>query len=366
MAIGFQIEGHSKGRSAAVQEGGSVGRYRPNGLITYQMPYETGNYTPIIATDEDGNIDLAIDGTTYAAVVENIHNGTDNTYWTASATVGTWTFDSVAQAYDGTKSIDGTGTTDGDIARFDGTTINPNSYTKFQAKLYFTSFPSVGNKALNVQFYNSSNVAVGNSINMYDYVNTSLLNTWQIVEIPLSDFDGLEEDVDRMDLTVVNTQGSPVDFYLDGIDLESKGGREFFLTPVKDEVTHITSLELSFVATSASTRNNDIDPTGFGFGSALTKGMIFKTNQTNYDQFSYTLTQNSDFFTFPGAEISHLYGDGTTAMFKFKLKYDTPLELNPNTRDYLSITVQDNLSSYGTIKFLGAGNILRRPDLTSI
>ena len=47
-----------------------------------------------------------------------IHDGTDSSYWTGSAINGTWDFSSTDQAYEGTKSVDGTNTVDGDIAQF--------------------------------------------------------------------------------------------------------------------------------------------------------------------------------------------------------------------------------------------------------
>jgi len=366
MAVGIQIEGHTKGRSAAVQAGESSARVRPNGVVAYTMPYEKPNYTPIFATAEDGTINLAIDGTAFSASVEGVHDGTDTALWTASATSGTWTFNSSAQAYDGTQSIDGTSTTNGAVARFDGTTLNPNDYSKFKVHVYISQFNSTGTKAVNIQMYNSSNVAVGSSVNILDYILPSVEDVWQLADIPLSDFGNLGTDVDRLDIQVVNTQGNPIDFYLDALEFVSVGGREFFIRPVNNEVTMINKLEMSFLATDSATRTNDIDPSGFGFGSAISNGMVFRSTQVTYTPFEYTLTRNFDFYVFPGADVGHVKGDGTTAMFKHKLEYPTPIELNPKTGDYLSMRVNDDLSSYGEIYFAASGTILRKPDLESL
>lgn len=366
MAVGFQIEGHSKGRSAEVQAGSSKSRARPNGLVTYQMPFEVENFAPITATAVDGSTNLAIDGTAFAASVVNVHNGIDNVYWTATATSGTWTFNSVTQAFDGTRSIDGSATVNGATAQFDGTTLNPNDYSRFKVRVYISQFNSTGTKALNIQMYDSTNTAVGNPVDILDYISPAIENVWQLADIPLSDFGNLGTDVDRLDIIVVSTQGNPIDFYLDALEFESVGGREFFIRPVNDETTHIHSMEMVFKATDAATRTNDVSPNGFGFGSALPIGVVYKASQATYTPFEYTLTENFDFFRFPGAETGPVIGDGTTAMFKHLLKYDTPVELNPRTGDYLSIRVNDDLSAYGTIYFTASASVLRKPDLTSI
>lgn len=366
MAVGFNIEGHTRGITAAVQRGDTVARERPNGLVVYSSPYEIPNYTPITAVDVDGLSNLGIDGTVFAASELNVHNGTDAVYWAATATTGSWVFNSIDQAFTGTKSISGVSTVDGDTARFDGTIFNPNNYISLNFRVYISQFNSTGTKSVNVQLYTSSNTATGGTVNLLEYVLPSQEGVWQLASVPLSAFGDLGTDVARLDIVVGNTQGNPIDFYLDDIQFISGGGREFRISPVDNEVCSIYTLDLVVLSTDTTTRINDINPVGFLFGAALTEGIVFKTNQINYRPFSYTLTRNFDLITFPGGSTSGVYGDGTTAMLKFTLTYPDPVELNPKTGDSLSIIVNDDLSSYGEIYFQASASTLRKPDLTSI
>lgn len=367
MAVNFEITGGGSSLTADVVDGGIPSRSRPNGLVVYTTPYEVDNYEAITGADVDGNTNLAINGTAYAATVENIHNGIDNAYWTSSATTGTWTFNSATQAHSGTNSISGVATVGGDVARFDApASIDSADYEFMIGWIYITSLGTGGGtKALNVQVYNSSDVALGNTVNIYDYVNLAQLNVWQKFEIPLSDFGSLGNDLDRMDLLVVNTSGQAVDFYLDDWTIESVGGREFFIKPTNSELTHITKLEFTIAATDATTRDNDLNPIGFGFGSALTNGLKFKRNQTGYPVVDYDIMNNLQMLSFPGAKLEWLIGDGTTAAVKFSLNYPVALELNNLNNDYLSITVADNLSSNISITFTAVAHTVRKPDLTS-
>ena len=168
MSAKFEITGGGRNKTASVVQGGTPNRDRPTGLVVYSDDYEVRNYEGIFATDIDGNTNLAIDGTAYPAQEDNIHNGIDNAYWTASATSGTWTFNSATQAHTGTNSISGTATVNGNVARFDrASSIDPTDYIRLEGWIYISSAGTGGGtKALNVQLYNSSNVALNGAVNI--------------------------------------------------------------------------------------------------------------------------------------------------------------------------------------------------------
>ena len=369
MSARVLVGGNGKHSYADMIEGGTGSRQRPNGLAVYSNPYEVETYAQTYAVDTDGSPSMNIDGTAFPANTDNIHNGTDTAYWTASATVGTWTFNSAAQAFSGTLSIDGTATVNGDIAQFDrATSIDPADYIRLKGAAYISgSGTGGGTKALTIQFYNSSNVAVGSSVNLYNYINTATLNSWQEFVIPLSDFGNIGNDVDRLDLTVINTSGQPIDFYLDELYVEGSGGRTFKILPINNELTRIYELEMTVVDQHGGTAATafDLTPTNFGWISALTEGLEFSRDASPFEPVSFTINNNIDFITLPGVHLIPEFADATNGVFKVKFSYSVPLELNPLTNDCIAFTVRDDLSGITSLTFGASATVIRKPDLTS-
>ena len=74
---------------------------------------------------------------TFGGAPEEVHDGTDNAYWTGTAISGTWTFDSTDQANTGTKSIDGTDTVNNSIAQLaKGASLDVTSYVAITGYIY--------------------------------------------------------------------------------------------------------------------------------------------------------------------------------------------------------------------------------------
>lgn len=363
------IGGNGRHTYADLVEGSRGARTRPSGLSVYTTDYEVETYFQTYAIDEDGSIFMNIDGTAYPTAEENIHNGTDTAYWTASATSGTWTFNSVTQAFDGSQSIDGTATTNGAIAQFDkASSVDPTQYILFQGALYISGTGTGGGtKALTVQFYNSSNVAVGSAINLYDYITVDSQNTWQVFSIPLSVFGTLGNDIDRMDLQVINTSGQPIDFYIDALKFVGSGGRVFTLSPIENQLTKIYELEMTYEGAHGATAATafDLTTTEFGWISGLTEGLEFSRQISGFDTRSITLNTNVDFAIIPGFKFEPVFADGTNGVMKAKFIYSKPLELNPLTGDKIIFVVKDDLSSITTLTFGASATVVRKPDLTS-
>lgn len=370
MSARVLIGGNGRHTYADLIEGGTSARRRPSGLSVYSSNYEVETYFQTYATDVDGSTLMNIDGTAFAPTVENVHNGTDNAYWTASATAGTWTFNSATQAHSGSFSIDGTATANGSIARLDAAApIDPADFIQFVGSAYISgSGTGGGTKSLTLQFYNSSNVAVGNAVNLYAYVNINSLNAWQDFAIDLGDFGVLGNDVDRLDLTVINTNGQAVDFYLDDMFISSAGGREFKLIPIEGELTKIYEIEMTLVGAHGATAATafDLNPNGFGFGAALTEGLVFTRNISGFVSRSVTLMDNKGFAIIPGFKFEPVFADATNGVMKAKFTYSQPLELNPLTGDNISLVVQDDLSGITSLTFGASATVVRKPDLTSI
>ena len=364
MSISVNIGGNGRTAHATIIEGGSESRKRPVGLAVYTDSYNVEYYRPVEASDVSGSTSLNVDGTAFPADTDNVHNGIDTAYWTASATVGTWVFNSVTQAHTGTNSIDGTATVNGSIARFDrASSINPTDYEFLGGWIYISAAATGGGtKALNVQLYNSANAAIGASVDIYNYVDTTTLNTWQEFKIPMIAFGtSLGNDLDRLDLVVINTAGQPFDFYLDDLQFAEVGGRAFTIEADQGTHTNIYSLELTFVGTTTVTGTNQLNPLGFGFGSALPVGIRFGIKVGSFLTLERDLKTNADILSFPGADLKFLAGNGTTAIMKATLPFRVPVELNHTIDDYLRITVRDDLSGLLDLKFAAATTLIYDP-----
>lgn len=364
MSISVNIGGNGRTAHATIIEGGSDSRKRPVGLAVYTEKYDVEYFQPVEASDIDGSVSLNIDGTAFPADTDNVHNGIDTVYWTASATAGTWVFNSVTQAHTGTNSIDGTATVNGSIARFDrASSINPSDYEFLSGWVYISAAATGGGtKSLNVQLYNSANAAIGASVDIYNYVDTTTLNTWLEFKIPMVAFGtNLGNDLDRLDLVIINTAGQPFDFYLDDLQFTEVGGRAYTIRADQGTHTNVYALELTFLDNTTVVGTNQLNPLGFGFGSALAAGLLFRMQVGAVLTLEKSLKTNADILSFPGAELNFLAGNGTTAIMKATLPFRVPVELNHTIDDYLRITVRDDLSGLLDLKFAAATTLIYDP-----
>lgn len=365
MAVNVNIGGNGRTAHATIIEGGSSSRYRPVGLAVYTQKHDIEYYDTVFATDVAGATNLALDGTSYVADTEDVHNGIDNAYWTASATVGTWTFNSAAQAHTGTNSIDATATVNGDVARFDaGASIVPSEYEYLEGWIYITgSGTGGGTKSINVQLYDSSNNPIGGSRNIVDYVNIDTLNSWQQFQIPLLDFGlNLGGDLDRLDIVIVNTSGQPIDFYLDDMRFTETGGRSFKVISPDDTHLNVYTLDLTIVDGTTVTGTDAFNPVGFGFGSALTTGLLFRVFVEGSKNKEYVVKTNADFLSFPGASLNLVAGNGTNGIMKLRFQYPAPLELNHTVDDRMELIVRDDLSGLTSMVAAAGTTRLYKPD----
>jgi hypothetical protein len=119
MAVKGNISDPQTGQEAQVHKPKNLGFLNPGGLVVYSEPRKV--FVPEIRffAAASGAIDMNIDPTG-SGTDENIHNGLDNTYWTASNLVGAnFVFNSTDQANGGTQSIDATATVNNDAALFE-------------------------------------------------------------------------------------------------------------------------------------------------------------------------------------------------------------------------------------------------------
>jgi len=159
--------------------------------------------TPPIPEDQlEVQLVLVEAGSTQPTVLsENIYlddpttNWTFSTYTTGAAT-GSINFAGTNSPKQGVNDIEAS--TDARLgARFvRDTSFDPYQYTMFSVWVRFTGTAVATNKSLNVRFENSAGTLVGSNVNLFSFgLSRSILNTWQLVVVPITAFGALPATV---------------------------------------------------------------------------------------------------------------------------------------------------------------------------
>jgi hypothetical protein len=340
------IDGFKNFIADVVQDGGE------GGLVVYTKPrYRTEGVVRAFFNPNIG-INMNVDGSSSPALIENVHNGGDNAYWTGSAITGTWDFASTTQAKTGAQSIDGTGTINNDQARLDkGSTLSLSSYTVLTGWIYVGSWPTQGTKEVRLQFEDAAQATVGVTVNMSDYIDTALINSWQRFIIPLTDFNAAGATIQSVIVTTIDLGGQPApDYYLDDIQItDATAGTEFVLEPEAGEKLYITNIKvlLEDVYNEALTvGGHPVALDSFMGVPALSNGITFAHIRDNDVVFNFLFTNLRDAFRSPNIGDIQSGNDGTNTWLSYNFKIDNRggLLLDSKLNDKLVITIRDDLS----------------------
>lgn len=343
MALRTHITDPGSGQEARVHKPVNLGFENPAGAVVYTERRKT--FEPLVQffAADSGAIDMAIDGST-GGTPENIHDGEDTSYWTASALSGTWDFSSATQANDGTQSIDATGTVNNDEALFeDGTSISMSTYTSLGGAVYITSWPGTGTKEVEIEA-RLNGVVVGNSVNLSSYVTTGTQNVWQTFTIPKADMGLTSDTVDELVIRTIDIGGGePPNYFLDSLLWnEAAGGTatEYAVRAQQGTNRFATGFSI-FMADTVTEAAATAYDTILGV-PALSNGILFTRQSGQRILFSSPLRQLSDFIQSYGGGTFTTGGDGTNRWIKIESAFDPPIRLRED--DYMSMVVRDDLS----------------------
>lgn len=342
MAGQFKIKGGPNVEEAHVIE---RERHDP-GLMVYNHPADQYEWGSALLSNNtfatSANINPAGSPT-----LTLIHNGGDNVGWTAAAVSGGgFDFTSTAQAFDGTQSIDATVSVNNDIAGFTAPSpLNPQLYGTLQLRVYITAFATQGNKDVEFQ-WESTGAPVGNAVSIKPYCDTTLFNTWQLVNIPISDF-GLSTTpaIDELTIKTVDTgPGLPPDYYLDAINLTQAGadGTESFIwRPGYDEDYNLVGLTLRAYNSS----KQKLAPTEFFGLAALTNGCVLNYRDKNRVFLSLIFRDVWDMLRI-GSATGEVVPDNSTGA-TFGLRFNIPSDqfrVDGSKDQYIELIVRDDLT----------------------
>jgi hypothetical protein len=288
----------------------------------------------------------------------NIHNGIDNVYWAASAITGVlkWDFNSNVQAHTGIYSIDGSSTLNGDESQYDkGSDQNLTGYTSLAGWIYITGWPTTGTKEVQIYGWDVGVGQVGNVIDIGDYVDTTIFNTWLKFVIPLSNIGLTNQTIDAIRIKTVSLgAGSAPSYYLDDIKIqENELPIEYVVEPASDTWLYVDQINivmadaLNTVLTDASMWN--ISYNKFLGISELPAGLFYQEYHDEKVTLTAVFHHLLDFLQMPNTNILNAGCDGTNAWFSLSEIFGSPILLKSETTDKLVFSIRDDMS--GLLRF---------------
>lgn len=340
MTINVEIQGvDSEGRVARASV---VKKNGNHGIVAYTAPlHPLQSATFALSNSTYGrsmNQSVPFSGTPV-----NIHDGTDNAYWTATALSGTWTFDSTAQNHTpaGTMSIDATSTNNNREAQIEAPSpVDVNAYDSLVGWIYITGWSTAGS-AKNVELrLRLAGADVGVSVDISRYVDVGLFGEWQQFIIPITDF--ASGTIDQLVIKTVDIGGGPPpDYYLDDITLQESGGfLDFSYAPPPDKRFTVTSISTVIVdnVTELVARN----PLALLGAGKLTNGILLRFDVADQVVQSLPVRCVEDLAKFANVNPVDTFSDNVNTMLK--AVGNTEIKLDGRNRDSMTYRVQDDLS----------------------
>ena len=323
----------------------------------------------------DMNIGRTVDNT------ENVNDGTDNAYWTATAIVGgKWTIDSTDQNHTalGTKSIKYDNGNINDILQITkGSDFTATGYNDLIIWIYVDKDWKIGDSIVVYGWDTGAGVMVGNSTPLEDYFSFNVYDVWHKITIPLSDMTLTGETLDAIRIEIIAEEGKSPKMYLDDIAFEGTddepGAGEFIIKPELGTWLHVHSFSYiiaddSFDSTIDGGVDNVTSPTlpNIPYNTllgvaALSSGILYQRVVNEEVQFSVTIKQISDILQLAGAKVVSQGSAGTTGTWiTIKNEILEPIILKAENQDKLKFVVNDNLSGLDLLRITADCKIEKR------
>ena len=337
MSLQTTLTGSGHGREVDVHSASTpVTDY--NGLVVYTEELMTRRFFDVALASDDGinlNTNPVVSGTPTL-----VHNGTDTVAWTASASTGSWTFDSTAQAYAGTKSVDATSANDNDVAVFTApSAVATSGINEVTMWVYVSKWTTNGTKNVNIGFRNGG-ADIGNTVGLDAYININNLGVWQRAVIPFNAFNVALANIDALTVAISAAGGPAPDVYLDNIELSTGTSSETFKSgPQKESIWEIHSFHLTLVATGTALNYNEF----LGL-AGLTNGILLQAFRQEAPT-TYSAMDLAELLAIPAVEHTLIQGTSNTTLTLSIPFPDRTFFLHGNEDDFVGIVVRDDLSS---------------------
>lgn len=337
-----------------------------NGIVVATHPLNTYENTLQFFTSNiygiDMNISISVDET------ENVHNGLDNVYWTASVVVGKkWTISSGDQANTGVSSIKYDDGDAGDTLQIDrGSDITLTDYDFIVMFIYIEKNWATEDSISIYGWDTGTGTKVRNSVNLEDFFSSTTFKVWHKISIPLSSLGLIGETLDSIRIEINTVSGKSPKFYMDDIRFEGLIGEtgEFIIKPEIGTWLHVHNISVAIADNIEGTVTDGTMP-GLSYNkllgeNALSNGIIFQTLTDVKITGSLVIRQLSDFLEKPGTIIYNQISDGTNTFITVLQENVVPQILKSEERNSIKITISDDLSGLLLLRASISGKIERR------
>lgn len=350
MPVKVLIVDPKTGKQAVIQDDGDQ-----SALVVATRSLKEFNNRPFYFITSEGSKDLNV-AVTFGGTPEKVHDGIDSVLWTGSSIQGAkFTFNSALQNHTaaGATSVQIDNATVDDVLQFaKGSDLNCTGYSAITLWVYVDKDWISGDSVSLYGWNTDTGLQVGDAINLEEYFDFSIIDTWQKIAIGLTDMGAVATSttLDALRLRIVSQAGiKGPKFYIDDIQFEETGSPvDFIVEPRPGTWLYIETFDITVVdaydATLASNSMPKISHSGFLGISSLTIGLQAKRVQDDVVVFSATFKNFIDFMGLPKTRLVGCGSDGTDTWIKTSQEMAQPLILKSENADKFVYTVRDDLS----------------------
>lgn len=363
MAVNAHIIGKDKKQADIIEKDGKRGIYVVSNDLKNLKNRSSFFVNPSYGSNM--NRDFSI-----VQTAENVHNGNDNTYWTATIITGQpsdFNFSSITQAHTGTQSINCVPSEAGDSFQLEDEAVlhSGGDYNRFIGWVYVDGNWVNRNSNVYIILYNTNlGLQVSSeTVNLDNYVDGSNVGEWQRFNIPMTDFGNISDDFNAIRFTI-GTSISVPDFYLDDLVLEDLGANNniFSIKPPVGKWWYVDGIAIAIVSSYNSSLTDSSVPNipynGL-LGVPLLNGIQYQRVENGETQFTFSINNLIDIVNQYNGVITNSGYDGNYTWIKVDIGFKYPFLLKSETEDHVSFTLSDDLSGlqyFRTVASIGEEN----------
>lgn len=285
-----------------------------------------------------------------------------NPVWVGTAVAGTWNF-----ADAGKISI--TSANNNDSAIFENDTNQQwdiDNFSAFSGKIDLDSFNDSQHTI--VLSFDLNGVAVGSSVNLEDFIDTSNFSEQSFV-VPISNFSFPSNNINGMTIEILRMGGAKPTIKFDDLQWEATTATaplEYSVTISNDELFVVDSVIFSFaddytgIATVAGATENHnghyLAWDQFLGVSGLTNGITFLRQEDNVSKSAGTFRNIADIVQ-SGGVITNYMSNNTKTYFSVMIDLQHPIRLYGLTNDKIALTINDDMSGLTKFTVLAIGRV---------
>lgn len=320
------------------------------GIVAYTREYDERipRNKPFLNPSFGGamNQDASVGGTPVV-----IHNGGDTAAWTGTAGAGTWDFADTTNPFAGLNCISLTSANNNDNATFDGaSSVIGANYVDISMQIRLETY-SDANHTILLQA-GLAGVAIGNSVNIDDYIETAVLNSYQSVLVPLTAL-GIENlTFDEVTITVIRSGGGKPTFRLDNLQVEETGGTiQFVIQPDEGKDFWIDAVRLTMVnnVTGAAAVNyNEL------LGETLANGLTIIRTSRGEVAVGRNIANLYEFYQVGFNKVA-LETGATESILSLEIEFSPSVLLEGRYGDEIAFGIQDDLTGFTQMSAIARG-----------